>query len=258
LLAGMCVGCGDKAPIFISTNEEIKMGEQAAPQFEEEFEGRVASEELQNYMQMVGQKMAAASGRDVPYEYAVLNSDVPNAFALPGGKIYITAGLMKAMTNERQLAAVLGHETAHVHERHNVRMIQQQMGGAVLAEVIGSVAGEYGGMAEAATKIVVSMQNLRYSRDNEYEADAVGMRFMADSGYDPWGMVELLTVLHDMHEKQPGRFEEMFLTHPLTSKRIEEAQGGIEENFEQASPGAPDPYVNRFLRNKQRLLDALP
>ncbi|KPK79218.1 MAG: hypothetical protein AMJ81_13615 [Phycisphaerae bacterium SM23_33] len=98
----------------ISTEQEIALGREAAPEFEKEFEGKVPNETLQAYVREVGAKVAQASERkDVPHEYALLASDVPNAFALPGGKVYVTAGLMRRMTNERQLAAVLGHETGH-------------------------------------------------------------------------------------------------------------------------------------------------
>ncbi|MHC4561607.1 MAG: M48 family metalloprotease [Planctomycetota bacterium] len=256
ILAGGC----SSMPILISTEQEIAMGEEAAPQFEAEFGGRVPSSTLQSYVQSVGRRVSDVSDREMPYDFVLVAADVPNAFALPGGKIFITAGLMSLMSNERQLAAVLGHETAHVAKRHNVRLIQQQMGAAVLVEIAGTIAGEYAGTAEAATQVVTSMVNLRYSRDNEFEADEAGILYMARAGYNPWGMNELLTILMELHEREPSQLEEMFLTHPLTSKRLEEARIMISANPEYAThaPDQPDPHAQDFIRMRKLLLTTLP
>jgi predicted Zn-dependent protease len=247
-------GCGS-LPLMISEEQEIALGEEAAPQFEADLGGRVQNEQIQMYVQEVGMRAALASGREVPWEFTVVYSDVPNAMALPGGKIFLTAGLMQRMTNERQLAAVLSHEVAHVAQRHNVKFIQEQLGWAVLAEIIGAVDGTAG----AAAQIATTMLTLRYSRENEYEADAYGIEYMAKVGYNPYGMVELLTVLLELHETEPGRFEEMFQTHPLTSERIETALAIIEDNedYRSFSPDAPDPHAGRFLQMRGILLQEL-
>ena len=100
---------------LISTEQEVALGLQSAPQFEDEFGGKLGNSQLQGYVAAVGAKLAAVSDRqDVTYEYSLLSSEIPNGFALPGGKIYVTAGLVVQMSNERQLAAVLAHETVHV------------------------------------------------------------------------------------------------------------------------------------------------
>ena len=109
---------------------------------------------------------------------------------------------MRHMTNERQLAAVLGHEVAHVSEKHNVMAIEREMGASVLAQVIGAVlGGTAGSAAEAGTKVTGAMVNLNYSRGAESEADEVGLRYLVAAGYDPWSMVELLTVLLELSER---------------------------------------------------------
>jgi len=251
---------GRRELILVPRDQEIAMGDEAAPQFAKEFDGPVANSTLQTYVQAVGAKVAAVSDREMPYEYTLLASDVPNAFALPGGKIFVTAGLMRRMANERQLAAVLGHETGHVANRHNVKGMQRQVGVTVLAELAGAVVGEdKGKAAKAAAAIVGNMASLRYTRSDEYEADKTGITYMARAGYNPHGMVELLTVLLNMSESEPGTLTEMFQTHPLTSKRIEEAKGIIaaDEALRKYSAAAPDPNEPRFRKMHALLIATL-
>ena len=234
-------GCGSM-PIFISTDQEIALGEEAAPQFEDELGGPVDNQRLQDYVQAVGQKVSAESDREMPYNFVLVNSDVPNAMALPGGKIFLTAGLMRMMDNEQQLAAVLGHETAHVAQRHNVRMMQDQMGIAVLASLAGAAGGD---SAEAGAKVVGAMFSLEYSRDNEFEADQFGTTYIEAAGYNPYGMVELLEVLYSLHEEEPGKLEQMFMTHPITSERIENVRSALIEEGKYSAT-TPDPNKMRF------------
>ncbi len=232
------------------------MGEEAAPEFEKEFGGRVQDEQLQSYVLAVGGKVAGVSDREMPYEFTLLRSEVPNAFALPGGKIFITAGLMRRMSNERQLAAVLAHETAHVAAKHNVMGLQRQMGAAVLVEIAGRVVGgDKAEAAQAAAKIVAGIGSLHYSREDEYQADEIGIRYMELARYNPWGMVELLTVLKNLSDSEPGTLGEMLQTHPLSSKRIEEAENIIRSNEEYSlySPEGSDPARQRFGSMHRRL-----
>ncbi|MBE3068844.1 MAG: M48 family metalloprotease [Planctomycetes bacterium] len=240
---------GRRELVLISGEQEVAMGLEAAPKFEEEFGGRVPNAQLQQYVQAVGQRVAAVSDRPMPYSYTLVASDVPNAFALPGGSIFITAGLMRRMMNEQQLAAVLAHETVHVAARHSVQGMQQQMGASVLVELAGRiVAPDKADAAQAVAKVVTSMGTLKYSRNDEYEADQVGIKYAARAGYNPWGMVELLTVLKSLSEKEPGTLSEMFMTHPLSSKRIEEAQQTIQADpaYAKWSASTKDPAADKF------------
>ncbi len=259
-LGALATGCsqnpvtGKRELILIPPEQEIAMGQQAAPEFEKEFGGRVPNERLQSYVASVGQKVAAVSDRDMPYEFTLVSSDVANAFALPGGQIFITAGLMVRMTNERQLAAVLAHEVSHVAAKHNVKGMQRQMGAAVLVEVAGRAAGQDKAQAaEAVTKVVTSVGNLKYGRDDEYQADEVGIKYLAKAGYNPWGMIEMLTVLYNLSESEPGSLGELFQTHPLTSKRIEDARLMVEQNHPKYSSQSPDPAAGQFLEMRKLL-----
>ena len=262
-IALLAVGCTTnpathKSQLVFSTEKEIAIGTEAAPEFEKQFGGEVANENLQAYVRSVGAKVSAKNVVEVewPYEYTVLNSDIPNAFALPGGKIYITAGLMRAMTNERQLGGVLGHETGHVVARHSMDQIQQQMIAGGLASIVGyAIGGDVGAVAEMATKVATKMATLKYSRDDEFEADQLGIRYMARAVYNPWGMVELLQVLESLSGSKGGAFTEMMQTHPLTANRIADAEEIIRSGneYKKYSADAPDQHAEKFMKMRALL-----
>jgi beta-barrel assembly-enhancing protease len=250
---------GKRQLIFIPESQEIEMGLQAAPEVATQFGGAVADPTLQAYVQMVGKKVGAVADRKMPYDFMLLNSEVPNAFALPGGKIFVTAGLMSRMTNEQQLAAVLGHEIVHVAAQHGVKSMQNGIGMSVLIQLAAAAAGEdKAAAAEAASKVAASMIGMKYSRNNEYEADKYGMKYLTKAGYNPWGMPELLTILLKLHEKEPGALEAMFQTHPLSSDRIAAVKAVIAEDamYRGYSPATPDPNTAQFRGMHQRLMKA--
>ena len=257
LLSSGLAGCsinpatGKREFIMISREDEIAMGEQASPELEKQFGGRVDNQRLQDYVQAVGRNVSSVSDREMPYEFTVVASRVPNAFALPGGKIFISAGLLSRMSNERQLAAVLGHETGHVSALHNVKGMQRAMGGQVLVQVVGAIiGGNKGAVAEAATRVASTMINLKYSREYEYQADELGISYMTRAGYNPWGMVELLEVLYKQSQREPGSLGEMLRTHPLTSKRIDNAESIIRAGPDYAdfSREQFDPRAQQFMK----------
>lgn len=246
LVTSIAPGCGH----LISREQEIQLGLDAAPQFEAEFGGPVENEQLQSYIRSIGAKLAAASDRDMPYEYMLLKSDVINAFALPGGKVYITAGLFRQIENERELAGVLGHETAHIARKHSVKQIEKAVGFEILLEATGYAAGSE---AQAVGKVVASLITLKYSRKDEYEADQSGITFMTKAGYNPWGMVELLETLQSLQESEGDSVSEIFSTHPLTRKRIDEAAAVIYKDYQQYSAEEPDSKTGQFKEMKALL-----
>jgi predicted Zn-dependent protease len=199
---------------------------------------------------------AEASGQWPPkkkWEQSVGESD--SSPILIGGKVYVTAGLMKLMTNERQLAAVLGHETGHVAAQHNVQGLVENVGASVLIELAGYAAGEpNAAKAEAVAKVIAGVTTLKYSRNKEYEADLLGVRYMTKAGYNPYGMVELLQALLEASGgEEGGRLGEMLATHPLTGSRIEKAEGVIKQDHPAADRNAADPAADRFKQMKRRL-----
>ena len=252
-LTGGCANLG-----LISTEQEIAMGEDAAPQFEEEFGGKVPDDRLQAYVRGIGMRLANASDREMPYDYTLVASDIPNAFALPGGKIFVTAGLMNIMSNERQLAAVLGHETAHVARKHNVQQMERQLSTEILAEIIGAaVGGTAGGAAQAGAQVTGAMITMKYGRGHEHEADEVGLEFMVRAGYNPYGMVELLEALGSISEEQRSAIGGIFRSHPYTDDRIQDTRENIEEGYSNFSAGEPDPGAAKFRDMRQLMIKTL-
>jgi len=252
---------GKRELSLISEEDEIRIGTEAAPQFEKEFGGAVPDATLQNYVKRVGASLAEVSHREMPYEYTLVASEIPNAFALPGGKIFLTSGLMARMTNERQLAAVLGHETAHVSAKHNVKGMQRQMGAQVLVAIAQKIVSpDSAAAAGAAAQVVTGMASLKYSRNDEYEADHYGAIYMERAGYNPWGMVELQDILLKMSGDGGGTFTEMFQTHPLPANRIVKVGEFIESDsrLEEYSKNSPDRNAGVFLSMRARLLRVVP
>ncbi len=250
---------GARELIIISEEEEIALGNDAAPEFEKEFGGKVANARLQDYVSRVGQAVAARSERKMPYAFTLVNSEVPNAFALPGGKIFITAGLMRMMANERELAAVLGHEVGHVSALHNVKGLQRQLGVELLAKLASEAVGGKGGQAaQIGTQIVGGMVNLRYGRNDEYQADDLGIRYMTKAGYSPWGMAELLKALVDLSASSGGKTPEMLSTHPDPENRVKRASKTIQEKHPDFAPAAADPKAGTFLEMRSLLPAARP
>jgi len=261
-LAGMLAGGCAVNPVtgkaelsLISRDSEIAMGTKAAPEFEKEFGGAVGDAKLQAYVREVGGRVAAQSDRPMPYEFTLVRSKTPNAFALPGGKVFITAGLMALMDNERQLAAVLGHEIGHISAKHNVKGMQRQIGVTLLAKIAGAAAGA---TSEQVTKVVGGMTAMKYGRDDEFQADQLGLTYMARAGYNPFGMVELLELLLSLREKEPSKLEAMFSTHPLSSDRVARAKDLIQSNHASARPDAKDTRALYFQAWRQRLITLVP
>ncbi len=250
LFAGGCIKnpvTGRKELVLIPKGQEIALGVNSAPEFEKEFGGKVDNAQLQRYVGAVGGKLAAVSDREMPYEYALLSSNIPNAFAVPGGKIYVTVGLFRQMSNERQLAAVLAHETVHIAAGHSVQGLQREMGAGVFAELVGAIIGGEGAESAAAlAKYGAALKNLDYSREDESESDEYGLKYMDRAGYNPWGMVELLELLQSLSNARPGLFGDLFASHPLTSKRVSRVREIIARDYSRYSAQSGDPRAQRF------------
>ena len=253
VLSFVVAGCavnpvtGQRKLSLIGESQEIQMGAEAAGEFEQQFGGQVANEQLQQYVAELGMKLANISDRPkLPWSFAVLNSDIPNAFALPGGKVFVTAGLMNCMTNERQLASVLGHEIGHVCAKHNVDGMQRQMGVEAFKVLVQQMSGNesYGTAAQVAGTMAV----LKYGRDDEFEADKLGIKYMAKAGYNPWGMVELLQFLVSLSGEEASRLEAFFQTHPPSTDRVKAAQDIVTKSYATQAADTPDPNTARFLQ----------
>jgi predicted Zn-dependent protease len=182
---------------------------------------------LTEYVESVGERLAAQSKRDLPYEFHVLNDSIPNAWALPGGKIVVNRGLLTELNSEAELAAVLGHEIVHADAAHGAR--QQSKGmltqvGMMVAMIYGSSQAE----SEMGQQIAMIVPQLgaqlittKYSRDAERESDLYGMRYMSAAGYNPQGAVELQeTFLKLSKDRKSDWLSGMFASHPASKERV--------------------------------------
>lgn len=212
--------------IMMSWEEEAQLGTQAQPQLVQEMGGAVSRADLRDYVTEVGQKLVATTAQDdpnlpnLPWEFTLLDSDVVNAFALPGGKVFMSRGLAQMMTNEAQLAGVLGHEIGHVTARHTnerfSRAAGAQIGLGVLGVAIGSGtdAQTINQLAGQATELAL----LSYNRSQELESDRLGMEYMARAGYDPAAQRQVMEIL--LKASGGGGQPEFFSTHPHPESRI--------------------------------------
>lgn len=245
--AVMMPGCstnpatGQRILTLLPRSEEIRIGAEAAPQFTAEFGGATPSPRLQDYVTRIGREMAAQTEADyptLPWEFTLLDSDTINAFALPGGKVFISRGLAERMTNEAQLAGVIGHEIGHVTARHsNQRISSTAVFNLIVAGAAISVAvadddsdyRRYGQIAVPALMIGGNLVLLKFGRDEELQADMLGVRYMTRVGYDPRGAREVMELLQSLSggPRQP----EFLSTHPDPAARIAQIQRLIQGEY---------------------------
>jgi predicted Zn-dependent protease len=224
---------GERELGFVSTAQQISIGEQQYLPAQQMQGGRYhVHPELTRYVQQVGQRVAAHSGIDLPYEFVVLNNSVPNAWALPGGKLAINRGLLTELSNEAELAAVLGHEITHAAARHGAKAIERSVvsQAALLAVVVGAADTEYGGTALGAAQLAAGLLNQKYGRDAEREADYYGTRFLAQAGYDPYAAVSLQETFLRLSEGRSGSWVEgLFASHPPSAERLANNRSLVDE-----------------------------
>lgn len=227
------IGCavnpvtGEQQLMLSGQGQDIATGAQHYKPSQQAQGGRyVVDPELTIYVNRVGKKLAAVSGNaSLPFEFVVLNNDVPNAWALPGGKMAINRGLLVHLEDEAQLAAVLGHEIVHAAARHGAS--QQSQGtllnaGVMLAGVAAANSdSQYGGLAMGAVGIGANAWMSKYSRSHELEADRYGIDYMIKSGYDPLAAVELQQTFVKLSEgRQTNWLEGLFSSHPPSQERV--------------------------------------
>ncbi|MBB3061604.1 M48 family metalloprotease [Microbulbifer rhizosphaerae] len=228
LLAGCAVNpvTGKKELSLISQGQELALGEQQYPINQQQQGGQyILDKSLQDYVNRVGQKLARVSDQpQLPYEFVVLNNSVPNAWALPGGKIAVNRGLLVLLDDEAELAAVLGHEIVHAAARHSAAaMSQQQVLGAGLA-VLGAATQDtaYGDLVSLGGQLGGTAYIARYGRENELESDRYGMKYMAAAGYDPQGAVRLQRKFVQLSKgKKAGGLQALFASHPPSQSRVD-------------------------------------
>ena len=209
---------------WYSMEKEIAMGKQYAMEIERQ--AKIVDDPIiAEYVNRVGQNLVRNSDVKVPVSIKVLETDEPNAMALPGGYFFVNTGLLKLAQNESEIAGVMGHELAHIAARHATR--QMTRAGIVnLATIPMMILG--GGWAMygiyQATNLLIPITFLKFSREFESEADMLGLQYMYKAGYDPNGFVDIFERLESMEKRKPGTISKMFTSHPPTGDRIVKVQ----------------------------------
>ena len=231
---------GKKEIQFVSESQELQIGDQNyAPTRQGEGGDLTVLPELTTYVNSVGQKLAAVSDRKLPYEFVVLNNSVPNAWALPGGKIAVNRGLLTELQNEAELAAVLGHEIVHAAARHGAKaqergtMMQIGMVAAQVGAAVGDVDPNMANIALQGAGVGLQMVQMKYGRNQELESDLYGMKYMKLAGYDPSGAVTLQETFVRLSEaggkKQQNWMEGLFASHPPSQERVDQNKKTADE-----------------------------
>jgi len=221
--------------IGLTVEEEIALGLQSAPQMAQEFGGLYPDEQVQARIDEIGRRLVESSQAretEYPFEFHVLADDqTVNAFALPGGQVFITTALLSELDTVDEVAGVLSHEIVHVLARHSAQQLaKNQLTNGLIGAV--AVATENASAAQTAA-VIGQLVNMSYGRDHEIQSDTLGVCLMLDAGYEPEAMIEVMRVLAAAGGGQ--RQPEFFSTHPSPDNRIER----IQEAVDRAPEGCP-------------------
>ncbi len=215
---------------FMSPEKEDKMGKQAHPEILKQYGGENKNLTLKGYVKKIGHRLASFSEmKDKTFTFTILNSDVVNAFALPGGYIYVTRGMLSLFNSEAEMAAVIGHEIGHVTARHSAKRQSTSIFANLGAVLVGTLTknNDIGRIAGQAAKLGI----MSYSRGQEYQSDELGVRYSSRAGYDPYGASEMLKSLDAQHrlanilanKRNQKPRDDFFSTHPNTKDRVKRA-----------------------------------
>lgn len=220
---------GETQYVAITEEQEIALGLQSTPQMVRQFGGLSRNEQGQQLVKSIGGRIVRNSDAGkTPYQFdfhLLADARTVNAFALPGGQVFVTEALLARLTTEDQLAGVLGHEVGHVIARHGAERIakEQLSQGLTGAAVIAS--GDYETAAAAA--MIANLVNMSYGRDQELQSDDLGVRFMHQAGYNPRALLEVMAILEEASGGQQRA--EFFSTHPSYDNRLETIEAAIEK-----------------------------
>jgi predicted Zn-dependent protease len=230
-LAALLAACstnpvtGEKELMLVGEGTELSIGQKNyAPMRQSEGGDYVMDPALTSYVQLVGNRLAAVSDRKLPYEFVVLNNTIPNAWALPGGKIAVNRGLLMQLKSESELAAVLGHEIVHAAARHSAQQMSRGMliQGGLLAAQVAASDSDYGNLYLAGAGMAAQLALQHYGRDAELEADRYGIEYMKRAGYDAQGAVALQETFVRMNDrKDSGWLAGLFASHPPSQERLD-------------------------------------
>jgi predicted Zn-dependent protease len=227
LLFVLATASGVAAFSLVSVEQEVQLGQQAQAEISKQMPV-LRDAQLDRYIDSIGERLAAnAPGPKYPYSFGVVNYKELNAFALPGGPIYVHRGTIAAARTEAQLAGVMAHEVAHIAERHAAQQISKGIVANGLLGLLGAVL-DNGGKGEAAARIGASVLTqsvfMKFSRNDEREADRVGAEIMERAGWDPHGLAEFMQVMQEQQRRSPSSVETFFSSHPSPAGRVRDLQ----------------------------------
>ncbi|MCL4812575.1 MAG: M48 family metalloprotease [Vicinamibacteraceae bacterium] len=239
---------------LISVEQEVELGREAQVQARQQMP-RTTDSVVAGYVERLGSTLARrAPGPKYPYSFTVANQADLNAFALPGGPVWVHRGVLAAAQNEAQVAGVMAHEIAHISERHAAEQVTKAMAANGLLGLLGAMLGN--GRGAQATQIGAGLFAnglfLKFGRDDEREADRVGVQIMRGAGYDARGMIEFFEILRQQQRRNPSSVETLFSTHPSPASRIRELEAEV------ARAGAGGRRTSDAFRTMQRRLEQLP
>ena len=212
-----CAGRISDINIFTDA-QEVQLGKQFSGEIEKEMQ-MYSDPIVTAYIDQLGQHLANHSQRqNITYHFKVVNTDVVNAFAVPGGYLYVNIGLIRAAENESELAGVIGHEIGHVVGKHGVKQMTRQLGLAAVAQL--ALGEDQSKLKQMVANLAAGGVLMKYSRDAEREADIYAVQEMYDAGIDPEGMATFFEKLLERQRGKPSRLAQMFSTHPPTTERI--------------------------------------
>ncbi len=231
---------GEEQYISLTARQEVSLGMSAVDEMMARHGGLLPADRDQERVDAVGQRLvrrSAAGESPWPFEFHLLaDSRTVNAFALPGGQIFITAGLYQKLSGDAPLAAILAHEIAHVVARHSSEHIAKARLTRRLTDAVVVASGD--ATVGQISAVVGALVNMKFSRDDEVEADRLGVFFMADAGYRPEGMIEVMEILAGLGAG--GRMPEFFSTHPSPDNRIGKIAAAIRDWEAQKAGGKAD------------------
>jgi predicted Zn-dependent protease len=232
---------GENQHISLTEKQEIALGLQAVQEMEQQYQGVYPDQKAQDLVDAVGftvVKQSDAGKTDWPFEFTLLaDPETINAFALPGGQVFITYALFSHLQTEGQLAGVLGHEVGHVVARHGAQRIAKSDLTQGLSGAVAVASGD--ARASQVAAMVAQLVTLKYGRDDELQADQLGVRFMSQAGYDPRAMIGVMQILAQLTAGQ--RPPEFFSTHPNPENRIQKIQAAIQEAYPNGVPAGLKP-----------------
>jgi predicted Zn-dependent protease len=239
---------------FYSLEKEMALGKQLAEEVQRQAK-LVTDPLISEYVNRIGQNLVRSSDARVPFTFQVIEGDSPNAFALPGGYVFVYTALLKIASEEDELAAAMAHEIAHVAARHMTKQATRSqivnLAGVPIGVILGGGIG--GAVArQGANNVGVPAAFMHLTRQDESEADHLGVQYLYAAGYDPNGAISIFEKLESLERKQPGTVARIFSTHPMDAARIRKT----EQEIDSILP-ARDEYVintSEYIDIRQRLI----